>query len=127
MPELGAPADPSNQYSAARPEWYFLFLFQFLKLFEGWGERGELLGAVVIPAGDIPRSSSGGAASTPAAWPVPESATLWGLPKAFDITVSSPLVGPSADGVTVTFTSHEPPPGIVWPVQFCADSFQSAQ
>ena len=47
--ELGAPADPSNQYSAARPEWYFLFLFQFLKLFEGWGERGELLGAVVIP------------------------------------------------------------------------------
>ena len=48
--ELGAPADPSNQYSAARPEWYFLFLFQFLKLFEGWGERGELLGAIVIPS-----------------------------------------------------------------------------
>jgi ubiquinol-cytochrome c reductase cytochrome b subunit len=48
--ELGAPADPSNQYSAARPEWYFLFLFQFLKLFEGGGERGELLGAVVIPS-----------------------------------------------------------------------------
>jgi quinol-cytochrome oxidoreductase complex cytochrome b subunit/mono/diheme cytochrome c family protein len=48
--ELGAPADPSNQYSAARPEWYFLFLFQFLKLFEGWGETGELLGAVVIPS-----------------------------------------------------------------------------
>ncbi|HEV3137805.1 MAG TPA: cytochrome b N-terminal domain-containing protein [Pirellulales bacterium] len=47
--ELGAPADPSNPYSAARPEWYFLFLFQFLKLFEGWGERGELLGAIVIP------------------------------------------------------------------------------
>lgn len=47
--ELGAPADPSNQYSAARPEWYFLFLFQFLKLFIGWGERGELLGAAVIP------------------------------------------------------------------------------
>lgn len=47
--ELGAPADPSSQYSAARPEWYFLFLFQFLKLFEGWGEHGELLGAIVIP------------------------------------------------------------------------------
>jgi len=47
--ELGAPADPSNQYSAARPEWYFLFLFQFLKLFDGWGEHGELLGAIVIP------------------------------------------------------------------------------
>lgn len=48
--ELGAPADPSNQYSAARPEWYFLFLFQFLKLFEGWGEQGELLGALVVPS-----------------------------------------------------------------------------
>lgn len=48
--ELGAPADPSNQYSAARPEWYFLFLFQFLKLFDGWGEQGELLGAIVVPS-----------------------------------------------------------------------------
>ena len=48
--ELGARPIPSNQYSAARPEWYFLFLFQFLKLFEGWGEQGELLGAIVIPA-----------------------------------------------------------------------------
>jgi ubiquinol-cytochrome c reductase cytochrome b subunit len=47
--ELGAPADPSNQFSAARPEWYFLFLFQFLKLFEGWGATGELFGAVVVP------------------------------------------------------------------------------
>jgi ubiquinol-cytochrome c reductase cytochrome b subunit len=47
--ELGAPADPSNQYSAARPEWYFLFLFQFLKLFEGWGAVGELTGAVIVP------------------------------------------------------------------------------
>ncbi len=49
--DLGAPADPSSQYSAARPEWYFLFLFQFLKLFSGYGERGELLGAIVIPGG----------------------------------------------------------------------------
>jgi ubiquinol-cytochrome c reductase cytochrome b subunit len=48
--ELGAPADPANQYSAARPEWYFLFLFQFLKLFEGGGETGELVGAVVVPS-----------------------------------------------------------------------------
>ena len=47
--ELGAPADPSSPYSAARPEWYFLFLFQFLKLFEGMGHTGELLGAIVIP------------------------------------------------------------------------------
>ncbi|HVX15878.1 MAG TPA: cytochrome b N-terminal domain-containing protein [Pirellulales bacterium] len=47
--ELGAPADPANEYSAARPEWYFLFLFQFLKLFEGQGAIGELLGAIVVP------------------------------------------------------------------------------
>ncbi len=47
--ELGVPADPSNQFSAARPEWYFLFLFQFLKLFEGWGETGELIGAIGVP------------------------------------------------------------------------------
>lgn len=46
---LDAPADRANEYSAARPEWYFLFLFQFLKLFEGQGETGELLGAIVVP------------------------------------------------------------------------------
>jgi quinol-cytochrome oxidoreductase complex cytochrome b subunit/mono/diheme cytochrome c family protein len=47
--ELGAPADPSEQFAAARPEWYFLFLFQFLKLpfFAG---PAEVYGAVVIPA-----------------------------------------------------------------------------
>ncbi len=44
--ELGAPADPSWEYSAARPEWYFLFLFQFLKYFKG---DSEILGAIVIP------------------------------------------------------------------------------
>ncbi|MBS0209267.1 MAG: cytochrome b N-terminal domain-containing protein [Planctomycetes bacterium] len=44
--ELGAPADPANQYSAARPEWYFLFLFQFLKYFPG---DKEIYGALVIP------------------------------------------------------------------------------
>ncbi len=43
--ELTAPADPSDQFPA-RPDWYFLFLFQFLKYFEG-GQ--EVLGAVVIP------------------------------------------------------------------------------
>ncbi|RLS33015.1 MAG: DUF4405 domain-containing protein [Planctomycetota bacterium] len=47
--ELGAPADPSQPYAAARPEWYFLFLFQFLKVFEGWGASGEFLGAILIP------------------------------------------------------------------------------
>ena len=52
--ELTAPANPGEQYEAARPEWYYLFLFRFLK-FE-WvsqaGEAtglGEAFGAVVIP------------------------------------------------------------------------------
>jgi ubiquinol-cytochrome c reductase cytochrome b subunit len=44
--ELGAPADPAETYSAARPEWYFLFLFEFLKLFPS---GTEVWGAVVIP------------------------------------------------------------------------------
>jgi ubiquinol-cytochrome c reductase cytochrome b subunit len=44
--DLGAPADPANNYSAARPEWYFLFLFQLLKFFPG---ESEVIGAVVIP------------------------------------------------------------------------------
>jgi len=44
--ELTAPADASEPYSAARPEWYFLFLFQFLKYFPG---NLELVGAVIIP------------------------------------------------------------------------------
>jgi ubiquinol-cytochrome c reductase cytochrome b subunit len=44
--ELGAPADPSEQYSAARPEWYFLFLFQLLKYFHG---DIEWVGALAIP------------------------------------------------------------------------------
>lgn len=45
---LSAPADPTQQFSAARPEWYFLFLFQLLKYFPG---EQELIGAVVIPGG----------------------------------------------------------------------------
>ena len=45
-PDLGAPADPSEPYAAARPEWYFLFLFQFLKYFPG---ASEIWGAIIIP------------------------------------------------------------------------------
>ncbi len=45
--ELGAPADPSEPYAAARPEWYFLFLFQFLKYFPG---GTEIWGAIVVPS-----------------------------------------------------------------------------
>ncbi len=43
---LGAPADPSEPFSAARPEWYYLFLFQLLKYFPG---GSELWGAIIIP------------------------------------------------------------------------------
>ena len=45
--DLGAPADPSEQFSAARPEWYFLFLFELLKYFPG---GTEVWGAIIIPA-----------------------------------------------------------------------------
>ncbi|MCC7534673.1 MAG: cytochrome bc complex cytochrome b subunit, partial [Deltaproteobacteria bacterium] len=42
---LDAPADPASEYPA-RPEWYFLGLFQLLKYFEG---PLELVGTVVLP------------------------------------------------------------------------------
>jgi quinol-cytochrome oxidoreductase complex cytochrome b subunit/mono/diheme cytochrome c family protein len=42
---LDAPADPSRAYPA-RPEWYFLFLFQLLKYFPG---ESEVIGTVLIP------------------------------------------------------------------------------
>lgn len=48
--ELSAPANPAESYSAARPEWYFLFLFQFLR-FE-WVEHvtnGPAFGAIYMP------------------------------------------------------------------------------
>ncbi|HYV35279.1 MAG TPA: cytochrome b N-terminal domain-containing protein [Gemmataceae bacterium] len=44
---LDAPADPQEQYPA-RPEWYFLFLFQLLKYFQG---DQILIGTVIIPNG----------------------------------------------------------------------------
>jgi ubiquinol-cytochrome c reductase cytochrome b subunit len=44
--ELTAPADPAENYAAARPEWYFLFLFQFLKYFPG---ESEIIGAMILP------------------------------------------------------------------------------
>lgn len=44
---LGAPAEASEPFAAARPEWYFLFLFQFLKYFPG---EKEIYGALIIPS-----------------------------------------------------------------------------
>ena len=43
---LGAPADAAEPYAAARPEWYFMFLFQWLKYFPA---GTEIIGAIVIP------------------------------------------------------------------------------
>ena len=43
---LDAPADPSSADYPARPEWYFLSLFQMLKLFPG--DR-EIIGTIIIP------------------------------------------------------------------------------
>ena len=49
--ELGPPAEPTEAFGAARPEWYFLFLFQMLKYFDGsLGFNTELVGAIVLPA-----------------------------------------------------------------------------
>jgi len=41
---LGPPAEPTDAYGAARPEWYYLFLFQLLK-----HAPTEFIGAIVIP------------------------------------------------------------------------------
>jgi ubiquinol-cytochrome c reductase cytochrome b subunit len=44
--ELGAPANPAEAYAAARPELYFLFLFQSLKYLEAFP---PVMGAVIVP------------------------------------------------------------------------------
>jgi ubiquinol-cytochrome c reductase cytochrome b subunit len=46
--ELSAPANPSENYAAARPEWYFLFLFRFLK-FEFVEHYGLAFGSIYVP------------------------------------------------------------------------------
>ncbi len=44
---LGSPADPTDTTVVPRPDWYFLFLFQLLRYFEG---KWEVIGTFVIPA-----------------------------------------------------------------------------
>lgn len=46
--ELSAPADPATKFDAARPEWYFLFLFEFLHI-PAINRLGVTIGAIVIP------------------------------------------------------------------------------
>jgi ubiquinol-cytochrome c reductase cytochrome b subunit len=43
---LGRTADPTDTSFVPRPEWYFLFLFQTVKLFEG---PLEIIGTIVLP------------------------------------------------------------------------------
>lgn len=45
---LDAPAEPSSSDYPARPEWYFLSLFQMLKMPAFAGEN-EVIGAIVVP------------------------------------------------------------------------------
>ncbi len=47
---LGRLADPTDTSYIPRPDWYFLFLFQALKLFEG---RLEIVGSVILPMGAV--------------------------------------------------------------------------
>lgn len=47
--ELSAPADPSVKFDAARPEWYFLFLFRFLR-FHAIDALGLTFGAIIVPS-----------------------------------------------------------------------------
>lgn len=53
--DLGAPANPAENFDAARPDWYFMFLFQFLKYpaFQGsnsfLGIPGLTWGSIIIP------------------------------------------------------------------------------
>ena len=43
--ELTAPANPAERFPA-RPDWYFMFLFEFLKHFPG---RSLILGGIILP------------------------------------------------------------------------------
>lgn len=47
--ELSAPADAADNYSAARPEWYFMSLFQLLKFQDYFPGKNLVWGSVVIP------------------------------------------------------------------------------
>ena len=74
---LDAPADPSSSDYPARPEWYFLSLFQMLKLFPG---KQEMIGTIVIPTAIVVVDAAAAAArpapaaaSSPTSWPAASS------------------------------------------------------
>jgi quinol-cytochrome oxidoreductase complex cytochrome b subunit len=47
---LGDPADPTDNLFVPKPEWYFMSLYQLLKVFPG---KFEVIATAVIPAGGI--------------------------------------------------------------------------
>ena len=47
--ELTAPANPAENYSAARPDWYFMGLFQLLKLQDWFPGKNLIWGSVILP------------------------------------------------------------------------------
>lgn len=86
---LTAPVDLSTTYDPARPEWYFLFLFQFLH-FEVINSLGITVGAIAIP---------GAIVTVIAGMPIIESALgKWGhrFNVAFLFTMLAGAVGLSA-------------------------------
>ena len=50
---LSAPANPAEPFASARPDWYFMFLYQMLKYFPGnetiLGIASPIWGAVIVP------------------------------------------------------------------------------
>src|SRR4030095_10026387 len=48
--ELTAPANPAENYSAARPDWYFMSLFQLLKYQDFFPGKNLVWGSVIIPS-----------------------------------------------------------------------------
>ncbi|MBN1910801.1 MAG: cytochrome b N-terminal domain-containing protein [Pirellulales bacterium] len=52
--ELGAPADATEFYNAARPEWAFMGLYGFTKVFaEVWPDTSQAVAVFVVPTGLI--------------------------------------------------------------------------
>jgi len=47
--ELTGPADPGDNYAAARPDWYFMSLFQLLKYQDYFPGKNLIWGSVIIP------------------------------------------------------------------------------
>lgn len=47
---LGDPADPTDNLFVPKPEWYFMSLYQLLKVFPG---KLEIIATAIIPAGGI--------------------------------------------------------------------------